>query len=26
VTTVTCEFCNTSYEFAADDLERLARA
>jgi molecular chaperone Hsp33 len=26
VTTVTCEFCNTSYEFAADDLERLAGA
>jgi molecular chaperone Hsp33 len=24
VTTVTCEFCNTSYEFAPDDLERLA--
>jgi molecular chaperone Hsp33 len=24
VTTVTCEFCNTSYEFAADDLDRLA--
>jgi molecular chaperone Hsp33 len=26
VTTVTCEFCNTRYEFAADDLERLAQA
>lgn len=26
VTTVTCEFCNTRYEFAADDLERPAGA
>jgi redox-regulated HSP33 family molecular chaperone len=26
VTTVTCEFCNTRYEFAADDLERLVQA
>jgi molecular chaperone Hsp33 len=26
VTTVTCEFCNTRYEFAAEDLERLAQA
>ncbi|HZK89562.1 MAG TPA: Hsp33 family molecular chaperone [Stellaceae bacterium] len=26
VTTVTCEFCNTRYEFDAADLERLARA
>ena len=26
VTTVTCEFCNTRYEFAAAELERLARA
>jgi molecular chaperone Hsp33 len=26
VTTVTCEFCNTRYEFAAADLERLAQA
>jgi len=26
VTTVTCEFCNTRYDFAADDLERLAQA
>jgi molecular chaperone Hsp33 len=26
VTTVTCEFCNTRYEFAADDLERLTQA
>jgi molecular chaperone Hsp33 len=26
VTTVTCEFCNTSYEFAAADLERLAQS
>ena len=26
VTTVTCEFCNTRYEFAAADLARLARA
>jgi molecular chaperone Hsp33 len=26
VTTVTCEFCNTRYEFAATDLERLAQA
>ncbi len=25
VTTVTCEFCNTRYEFAAEDLERLAQ-
>ncbi|MBV8776806.1 MAG: Hsp33 family molecular chaperone [Alphaproteobacteria bacterium] len=24
VTTVTCEFCNTRYEFTADDLARLA--
>ena len=23
VTTVTCEFCNTSYEFTADDLAPL---
>jgi molecular chaperone Hsp33 len=26
VTTVTCEFCNTSYDFAPDELERLAQA
>jgi molecular chaperone Hsp33 len=26
VTTVTCEFCNTRYEFAAADLERIASA
>jgi molecular chaperone Hsp33 len=26
VTTVTCEFCNTRYEFTADDLARLAPA
>jgi molecular chaperone Hsp33 len=26
VTTVTCEFCNTRYEFAAQDLTRLAQA
>ncbi len=26
VTTVTCEFCNTTYQFAAADLERLAQA
>ena len=26
VTTVTCEFCNTRYDFAAADLERLAQA
>ena len=26
VTTVTCEFCNTRYEFAAADLERIAQA
>jgi molecular chaperone Hsp33 len=26
VTTVTCEFCNTRYEFEADDLERLVQA
>jgi molecular chaperone Hsp33 len=26
VTTVTCEFCNTRYEFDAADLERLAQA
>ena len=26
VTTVTCEFCNTRYEFAAADLEQLAEA
>ena len=26
VTTVTCEFCNTRYDFPADELERLARA
>jgi molecular chaperone Hsp33 len=26
VTTVTCEFCNTSYDFPAAELERLARA
>jgi molecular chaperone Hsp33 len=26
VTTVTCEFCNTRYEFAAEELERLSRA
>lgn len=25
VTTVTCEFCNTRYEFAAEDIARLAR-
>ena len=25
VTTVTCEFCNTRYEFTADDLARLAQ-
>src|SRR5258707_899026 len=24
VTTVTCEFCNTRYEFTSDDLGRLA--
>jgi molecular chaperone Hsp33 len=24
VTTVTCEFCNTRYEFAAEELERIA--
>ena len=26
VTTVTCEFCNTRYDFAAEELERLAQA
>lgn len=26
VTTVTCEFCNTRYEFAAEDIARLAQA
>jgi len=26
VTTVTCEFCNTRYEFTSDDLARLAPA
>jgi molecular chaperone Hsp33 len=26
VTTVTCEFCNTRYEFTAEDLDPLARA
>jgi molecular chaperone Hsp33 len=26
VTTVTCEFCNTRYEFAAAELERIASA
>jgi molecular chaperone Hsp33 len=26
VTTVTCEFCNTRYEFAAEELERLSEA
>jgi len=26
VTTVTCEFCNTRYDFPAAELERLARA
>ena len=26
VTTVTCEFCNTKYEFAAEDLARLAQS
>ena len=26
VTTVTCEFCNTRYEFTPDDLKPLARA
>jgi molecular chaperone Hsp33 len=26
VTTVTCEFCNTRYEFAAADLEEIAQA
>jgi molecular chaperone Hsp33 len=25
VTTVTCEFCNTRYEFTAEDIARLAR-
>ena len=25
VTTVTCEFCNTTYEFAAEDIARLGR-
>jgi molecular chaperone Hsp33 len=25
VTTVTCEFCNTRYEFAAEDIARLAQ-
>ena len=25
VTTVTCEFCNTRYEFPAEDIARLAR-
>ena len=24
ITTVTCEFCNTSYEFAGEDLAPLA--
>ena len=26
VTTVTCEFCNSRYEFAAEDIARLAQA
>jgi molecular chaperone Hsp33 len=26
VTTVTCEFCNTRYEFAAEEIARLAQA
>jgi molecular chaperone Hsp33 len=25
ITTVTCEFCNTRYEFTAEDIARLAR-